>query len=195
MFRYILLLAIFTACAPLHAAAAPVQEAEGVLEEPDEGDSTSSFEKPKNEIPEGENTDIAKKSKTQAKQLDKQQEQGATMQPDKKPDEGMEAGFNTVVLQGLNKVTGHASKIEALIGVPVRFGTLEILPHSCWKSAPEERPENAALLEINEIKQGEAPERIFLGWMFSSSPGLSALEHPFYDITMIKCGKTEGGKL
>jgi hypothetical protein len=105
-----------------------------------------------------------------------------------------DASYDGVILRGLNKVTAHAQTIEATIGSVVRFGTMEIVAHRCWKSAPDERPENAALLEISEVKQGEAPTQIFLGWMFSSSPGLSALEHPFYDITVVKCEKAEAEK-
>ena len=30
-------------------------------------------------------------------------------------------------------------------------------------------------------------EQIFSGWMFASSPGLSALEHPVYDVWVIDC--------
>ncbi len=69
----------------------------------------------------------------------------------------------------------------------MRFGTLEIVAHRCWKSEPEDRPENAALIEISELKPGETPQRIFLGWMLSSSPGLSGLEHAVYDITVLSC--------
>jgi len=98
---------------------------------------------------------------------------------------------NTIVLQGLNKVTGHISKLEGPIGTVLRFGNLEIIARRCWKSSPEERPENAALLEISELKPGEAPQKIFLGWMFSSSPGLSGLEHPVYDITVLACEARE----
>ena len=29
--------------------------------------------------------------------------------------------------------------------------------------------------------------KLFSGWMFASSPGLSALEHPVYDVWVIKC--------
>ena len=32
-----------------------------------------------------------------------------------------------------------------------------------------------------------AEERLFSGWMFASSPGLSALEHPVYDVWVIRC--------
>jgi len=99
--------------------------------------------------------------------------------------------YNTIILQGLNKVTGHILKLEAPVGTSMRFGNLEIVARRCWKSSPEERPENAALLEISELKPGEAPQEIFLGWMFSSSPGLSGLEHPIYDITVLACEARE----
>ena len=99
--------------------------------------------------------------------------------------------YNVIVLQGLNKVTGQIQKFDSPVGSTTRFGTLEIALHRCWKSAPEDRPENAALLEISEIKTGEAPQKIFLGWMFSSSPGLSGLEHPVYDVTLLSCDITK----
>ncbi len=117
--------------------------------------------------------------------------------PDVKPVDAASEGdsnYDRVMLQGLNKVTARAQEIEAPIGSVVRFGTIEIVAHSCWKSAPDERPENAALLEISEIKQGEAPTQIFLGWMFSSTPGLSALEHPFYDVSVVKCEKARAAE-
>jgi hypothetical protein len=99
--------------------------------------------------------------------------------------------YNTIVLQGLNKVTGHISRLESPVGATMRFGTLEIIARRCWKSAPEDQPENAAMLQISELTPGEAPKQIFLGWMFSSSPGLSGLEHPVYDITVLSCEAQE----
>jgi len=71
---------------------------------------------------------------------------------------------------------------------------LEVVARRCWKSLPEDRPENAALLEISELKPDEAPQKIFLGWMFSSSPGLSGLEHPVYDIAVIACNQSSVAK-
>ena len=125
------------------------------------------------------------------KEAPKSAKEKAKKEQPAKPAENGESNFDEVVLQGLNKVTARASTIETPIGSTQRFGTIEIIVHSCWKSAPEERPENAALIEISEVKQGEPPARIFLGWMFSSSPGLSSLEHPFYDVTVIECKKEE----
>jgi hypothetical protein len=91
------------------------------------------------------------------------------------------------LLLGLDKITARVSKIEAPVGVPVRFGTLEILVRACDTNPPDERPENVAFLQIDKVWPGEKPERIFSGWMFSSSPALSALEDPIYDVSVLSC--------
>lgn len=94
---------------------------------------------------------------------------------------------SAALLQGLDKVTARISSVMAPIGKPVRFGTLEITIQRCVKHPPEEPPESAALLEIREVRPGEPPVAIFRGWMFASSPALSALEHPVYDIWVKDC--------
>ena len=96
------------------------------------------------------------------------------------------------LLQGLDKITARVSKFEAPVGTPVRFGTLSIRVRDCEKNPPEETPESAAFLEIDEQHPGEDSVRVFSGWMFASSPALSALEHPVYDVTLLDC-RTETG--
>jgi hypothetical protein len=91
------------------------------------------------------------------------------------------------VLQGLDKITARISAIKAPVGQPVRFGTLEITVRACDKRPPEEPPESAAYMEIRELRPGEPPARVFAGWMFASSPALSALEHPVYDVSVVDC--------
>ena len=97
------------------------------------------------------------------------------------------AAEQVAVLQGLNKITARVSKIEAPIDEMVRFGTLEITVRTCYKAPPEEPPESAAFLEIVDVKPGEPPVDLLSGWMFASSPALSALEHPVYDIWVLDC--------
>lgn len=95
---------------------------------------------------------------------------------------------NTVaILRGLDKVTARISTIEAPIGETVRFGTLRILAQTCRTRPPEEPPETTAFLEVTDLRPGESPVRLFTGWMFASSPALSALEHPVYDVWVIDC--------
>jgi hypothetical protein len=91
------------------------------------------------------------------------------------------------IMQGLDKITARVSRFEAPVGKPVKFGSLSVLVRDCQKSAPEDRPENAAFIEIGETKPGEGKVQLFSGWMFSSSPALSALDHPVYDVNLLEC--------
>jgi len=93
----------------------------------------------------------------------------------------------TAIIQGLDKVAARVSRFEAPVGGPVHFGKLLVLVRDCERSLPEDRPENAAFMEIYEERPGEPRGRLFAGWMFSSSPALSALEHPVYDVTLLEC--------
>jgi len=95
------------------------------------------------------------------------------------------------VLQGLDKTTARISKFDAPVGKAVRFGRLIITVRACVKHPPEEEPESAAFLQIDEVRAGErnsvVSQRVFSGWMFASSPALSALENPIYDIGVLDC--------
>ncbi len=84
-------------------------------------------------------------------------------------------------------MTARVSSIEAPVGEVVRFGSLEIIARVCDKRPPEEPPESAAFLDIWEVRQGEAAISLFRGWMFASSPALSAMEHPVYDVWVKDC--------
>ena len=62
----------------------------------------------------------------------------------------------------------------------------------CEKNPPEDRPESAAFLEIDEIRPGEDNIRRFSGWMFAQSPALSSLENPVYDVILLDCKGASG---
>lgn len=99
------------------------------------------------------------------------------------------------VLQGLDKITARVSRFDAPIDQSVRFGTLVITARACVKRPPEEPPESAVFLEIDEVRPGDAnsvtSKRVFSGWMFASSPAVSALEDPIYDINLLDCKTTD----
>lgn len=95
--------------------------------------------------------------------------------------------MNEVVLQALDKITARVSRITVPVGGTVTFGPLQITAKACDKHPPEETPESAAFLQVVEVKQGEAPVGRFSGWMFASSPALSAMEHPVYDLWVLDC--------
>jgi hypothetical protein len=104
---------------------------------------------------------------------------------------GVARAETVAVLQGLDKTTARISKFDAPIDKPVRFGRLIITVRACIKHPPEEEPESAAFLQIDEVRQGERntviSQRVFSGWMFASSPALSALENPIYDVGVLDC--------
>ncbi len=91
------------------------------------------------------------------------------------------------ILQGLDKISARTSRIEVPVGATVQFGTLSIVVRDCEQSPPDASPENAAFIQIFETPPGEETKRLFSGWMFSSSPALSELEHPVYDVTLLSC--------
>jgi hypothetical protein len=111
-----------------------------------------------------------------------------------------------VKLRALDKITGNSTDITAKVGETVKFGRLSVSVKACFQAPPEDTPESAAFLEIHalqaESKRITAAEKagkeqrgpkvgpdglLFSGWMFASSPGLSALEHPTYDVWVISC--------
>ena len=96
------------------------------------------------------------------------------------------------VLEVLDKITGHVFTLEAVIGSEVQFGRLRINPHRCYKAPPEQPPESVAFLEIRETRPDQDALQLFTGWMFASSPGLSTLEHPIYDVIVLDCYSPSG---
>ena len=96
---------------------------------------------------------------------------------------------SVAVLQALDKVVARTSELEAPLDRPVQFGTLRIVARVCHAAPPEEPPENAAFLEIDEVDHAGRATRLYTGWMFSSTPGLAALEHPVYDIWVLACAE------
>jgi len=115
---------------------------------------------------------------------------GAADPVDKNGDQGM---ISVVVLSALDKITTQLSTIKIRQNQTVRFGTLEITLRYCHANPPEDAPENAAFLEITDVGHNNQNKKVFTGWMFSSSPALSPLEHPVYDVWVKKCEMVPAG--
>ena len=96
-------------------------------------------------------------------------------------------------LQTLDKITARIATVPITLNQPFQFGTLEIELKHCAFTPPEVPPEAAAFLEIRDVGfvDNEESDKItvFSGWMFASSPGVSSLEHPVYDVTLLACAK------
>lgn len=92
-----------------------------------------------------------------------------------------------VKLQSLDKITARTMIFEARVGNTVKFGPLYIKIRACRKAPPIEQPEAAAFLQVWEVTPQEEAKWVFSGWMYASSPGLSAMNHPVYDVWVIDC--------
>lgn len=96
--------------------------------------------------------------------------------------------YPIVKLQALDKSTARTITFEAKVGTTIEYGSLFIKVQSCRKSEPLEKPESAAFLQIWEVPlKAEKSEWVFSGWMFASSPALSAMDHPVYDVWVLDC--------
>lgn len=101
--------------------------------------------------------------------------------------------YAVAVLQTLDKVTARVSTVDVRVSGSIRLGTLVVRVRHCDKRPPEETPESAGFLEIEEQRPGESGVRLFTGWMFASSPALNGLEHPVYDVWVVDCKERIGG--
>ena len=101
--------------------------------------------------------------------------------------------MSIAVLRTIDKVSARTRTFEVPIDKTVKFGSsLFIKLRACRKAAPMEPPESAAFLQIWEKKPtDEKSIWVFSGWMFASSPSLSAMDHPVYDVWVIKCKNAE----
>ena len=116
---------------------------------------------------------------------------------------GILAGFSSLahadnligdklVLRALDKVTATTEDYTIRVGDTLKYGSMEIAVRHCEKRPPEEAPEIYAFLQITDARlDGNGAEaqkaKLFSGWMFGSSPALSALDHAVYDIWVLDC--------
>jgi hypothetical protein len=91
------------------------------------------------------------------------------------------------VFAGLDKITGRTTTFDAAIGETVQFGALQVTPRACYTRPATEATNTDAFVEVDEVTLQGAIKRIFTGWMFASSPGLHAVEHPIYDVWLTDC--------
>jgi len=97
--------------------------------------------------------------------------------------------LETAHFKALDKITARIKQLDIIVNEEQDLGTLIIKLKSCQNRPPDYLPDSAAYIEIYDKMNLNDNDTglIFSGWMFSSSPALSALEHPVYDISLISC--------
>ncbi|WP_422050432.1 DUF2155 domain-containing protein [Shimia sp.] len=93
------------------------------------------------------------------------------------------------MLRGLDKLTGQVADFELQNGYSVNFGTLRVDMAQCRH--PSENATGEAYAFISVFEDQGAGANLFQGWMIASSPALSALDHPRYDVWVLRCKVAE----
>jgi hypothetical protein len=93
----------------------------------------------------------------------------------------------TALFSGLDKITGRIINFPVEVGETVQFGALQLTTRACYTRPPTETANTDAFVEVDEVTLQGDVKRIFTGWMFASSPGLHAVEHPIYDLWLTDC--------
>lgn len=101
-----------------------------------------------------------------------------------------EIDMNTAQMQAMDKITGRVSIIEVPVGGEIKFGSFSVVVRTCKTRPEEEIPENFAFVDITDKSFDQEEFNIFKGWMISSSPAVHAVEHPIYDVWLLKCINT-----
>ena len=91
-------------------------------------------------------------------------------------------------LRILDKLTGAVQDVTLGRGQSVVTGRLTVLLDACRSPADNTTAEADAHLTILDAA---ATDPVFAGWMTASSPALSALDHPRYDVWVLRCDVPE----
>ena len=86
----------------------------------------------------------------------------------------------------LNKTTNKVSTKDILVSSKISWETLNIEVLYCGSTPPTEIPEDYVLIDVYDAINQEKIN-IYKGWMISSSPDVTPLENPIYDIWLVDC--------
>lgn len=96
------------------------------------------------------------------------------------------------VLRQLDKMTGGIRTVEVGTGEIALIDRLSIRLVACDAPPDDATKGTRAFLQIRDTRRPDA-KFDFSGWMFADSPALSALDHPRYDVWVIRCTMASGG--
>ncbi len=92
----------------------------------------------------------------------------------------------TASLKLLDKTSNKVVEKKIDVNSIISWGSLEIYIYSCYSSPSDEIPEDYVLIEVID-KLNNEKEYIYRGWMISSSPDVTPLEHSVYDLWLVDC--------
>lgn len=87
-------------------------------------------------------------------------------------------------LRILDKLTGEVQDVTLGLGQSVTTGRLTVQVDDCRSPADNTVAEADAHLTILDEASSDP---VFNGWMLATAPALSALDHPRYDVWVLRC--------
>ena len=96
--------------------------------------------------------------------------------------------LGNISLHGIQKLTGRSELLTGAAGDTLRFDSLEITLYKCSSVLDQGEKGFAALVEVREALETASDGVLFRGWLFSTSPSLSGIRHPQYDLLLKECG-------
>ncbi|KIN66676.1 DUF2155 domain-containing protein [Sulfitobacter donghicola] len=88
------------------------------------------------------------------------------------------------ILRALDKTSGATVDLSIPNGQVASLGRLQVVLRECRYPKGNRSGDAYASLEISETGRAGT---VFSGWMVASAPALNAMEHPRYDIWVIRC--------
>ena len=90
---------------------------------------------------------------------------------------------NVAHLRVMDKDAGKVHNIEINVGQEVQFDKLFINVRACKQTDPFQPEDFWTFVEIAEKSKG----LIFSNWMSRNEPGKNPLQHPDFDVWLVKC--------
>jgi hypothetical protein len=87
-------------------------------------------------------------------------------------------------LRFLDKLTSETGDVVLSRGQAAKFGRMIVQLDAC--RYPTDNPASDAEAHLTIIEE-TTQSQLFSGWMLASSPALSALDHPRYDVWVLSC--------
>lgn len=120
-----------------------------------------------------------------AQKREEAKHRGDQEQMEEAAEEAVKIGRAEIII--LNKITAKSARVKLELGEVRFFGNLSVEVHRCIKNPDPLDNNNFMLLSAFDHKIDDDNASIFHGWMLSSNPSVSTLEHPVYEIFPVNC--------
>jgi hypothetical protein len=120
-----------------------------------------------------------------AQKREEAKQRGEQVQMEDSKKEGLKVGRAELII--LNKITAKSVRVNIALGEVRFFGNLSVEVHRCIKNPDPMDNNNFMLLSAFDHKIDDDNVSIFHGWMLSSNPSVSTVEHPVYEIFPVNC--------